>query len=835
MGTIDTSYRPFDPLNVCSLCGTLERKTALRRLPGGLFGCNRPGCAKERTAVELDRANARQRPFKILPVPNARPQTWNLPDSYEGDEGEILNFCARMVAAQCRYESVVAGTRAPLVGSMLPAFGWMGRYLFSIILENKRPVIMIQKATELLTDIADALQSSQIGFGVLPGATRATRADYGGFLESGETVYVTEDAATCGAALLYAYRVTGSLTYRDSARAAASYLRNVQAIGSHGTNFTSSDSGGTARLYTGGVCSEVSTALGVDPGQFFYSNHLFYPGDLLTLDFWNALEITDGDQSIGATTAVNGFDTTPAQLLSTSISDMRSFWADGVRDSAGETYTGLSATTPREFFNAYPAVKANFSVTGTGRWEYQDGDADNGTMISAQNFAKALSALHAYEAASVQVSQVSAWLRSFESNSGFETGENVSNSQLARATTGEYDSTASLTTLLLVRDDDGSSIKKNGSSLYDWGAFGLLSGIWGTQNSSSFTQSRTFPLGRNQRFFDGTRSDGDHFDFITLRGLSGLSYQTAFFSDTINGNDTTAYTSGSSSGLSPPGVGAGLILWLKGDAGRTVAGGLLTAWADQSGYGQDFAQDPGTGPSANLDTINGIPCASFAMGSTAYLKRAGLRDRNGVQMGYNTGETQSVTVLAVFRPAQTSFSIYGGPVFFFGGTASPPFQCIFDNEDNLGADGWWLYSRGWRNAADSLQGPNITKTSFNGANTSAMWSSSGFPDINVNVNGSDVPLTPTTMPGVIGGAATPTAMLGNILPGGFGLAFGGAIAELLTWDYKLTPAEATQAIRYIGTRSGTEGAVNLAMVNDVVRASQFARSFRVNPSFPMSV
>jgi hypothetical protein len=833
VGTIDTSYKPYDPLNLCSLCGDLARKTELRRLPGGLFGCNRPSCAGERTAVELDRANARQKPFRILPVPNARPERWNLPDSYEGDEGEILNFCERAVNGQCRYESVNGGTRAPLAGYMLPAFGWMGRYLFGMILENKRPLNMIEKATSLLTSIATLLMTRQVGFGLSPSSTRANSAFYGGFLETGSLQYVTEDTATCGMAMLCAYRVTSSLRYRDSARAAANYLRNVQAIGSNGTHFTSSDSAGTARLYTGGVASEVATAAG------FYSDGLFYPGDLVTLEFWNVLLSTDGDQSIGATAAATGFDTTPEQLLSTSITDMREFWLNGVRDSALETYTGLSATTPREFFNAYPAVKPNFNTSGTGRWEYQDGDASTGTMVSAQNFAKAIASLYAYEGYSDQVSSVSLWLRSFVSNASYETGANQSMSQLARATTGEFDATATISTLLLVRDssDSYSSIKKNGSSLYDWGAFGMLSSIWGAKNASSFTQSRTFPLGRNQRFFDGTRSDGDHFDWITLRGLSGLSYQTAFFTDTIDGNATTAYTSGSSAGVSPPGVGAGLVAWFKGDAGRTVSGGTtLTGWADQSGYGQDFTSDPGWEPQTNVATINGIPCMSMPFGSAAYLFRAGgLKDRNGVQMGYNTGETQSATVMAIFRVGETVFSFHGGVLLTFVGSSGPNFEALLDLESTHVPNGFWLFSRGWRNYAESIQGPDTTGTAYDGLTTTASWSSSGFPDIDVFVNGSQQTLTPATIPGVIGGAATPVAILGNSFRGGFGQGFVADIAELLVWDYKLSPAERTQAEQYIGTRSATTGAVNLAMVNDVVRASQFAQSFRINPNFPMSV
>lgn len=530
MGRIDTSYEPFDPLNICSLCGTLERKKSLRRLPGGLFACNRPGCANERTATELDRANARQRPFRILPVPNARPQTWNLPDNYQVDEGEILNFLSRAVANRARYESVVGGTPAPVPGGMLAAFGWIARYLYGLINENKRPVVMLTKARELLRTIATVLLSRQRGFGITSGG-KAFDPWYGAFLASGDTVYITNDIAACGLAMLHAYRTFGTGTYLDSARAAANYLRNVQGIGAHGAWFTSSDALGTERLNTGAVCSEVSAVFGVDPGELFYSNHLFYPSGLLALEFWDDFMEEDGDQMVGATgLCFDAFVTVPEQLLSTSINEMRVCWSNGIRDSENETYSGLSVATPREFFNAYPETKPQFpSVTGTGRWEYEDGDAATGTMVSSQNFVIAMMALYAYEGASDQFTSINSWLRSFTSNPEFETADDTSPSDSYRSTFGDYDPTLTIATSLQVRDPEEFYVTEiNGSSIYDWGALGLLSPFWGTTYAAQFIQCRLTPLGRNQRYFDGTRSDGDHFDFITNRGLSGLGLQTAF-------------------------------------------------------------------------------------------------------------------------------------------------------------------------------------------------------------------------------------------------------------------------------------------------------------------
>ncbi len=529
MGDTTTRYVPADYRRVCDVCGQLRNRSQMTERAGSEFVCSYH--VRERTELELSNAIAATRPIGIKPVPNPKPLDPNNPNTFEADEMVLFNFIDQQIGAGTRYENVTAGDGAPQSGQMVPMMAWAARYLYNLIVENKRPLNIIARATTLLGLAATALRGRQRGFGLSASSTRANDAFYGGVLESGATTYVTENTATAGLAFLYAYRATGSIVYRASALAAASFLRNVQAIGSNGSQFTSRDAAGVSRLYTGGIASEVSTVFGVDPREFFYSNHLFYPSGLWALHFWNELQTTDGDQEIGASAAVSGFDSTPESLLSVAIADMREFWADGVLDSAGDTISGLSSTTPREFFNAYPATKANFpTVTGTGRWEYQDGGASTGTLVTGMNFAMALAALYAYEGQTSQVTTVSDWLRTFTSNATFETSANTSDMALARALTGTYDPTQTVATLLTVRDSANgyASIKTNGSSLYDWGAFGLLASIWSVRNRSSFTTARVSALGVAQRYRDGKRSDGDIFDRVTLRGQSGLTYQTAF-------------------------------------------------------------------------------------------------------------------------------------------------------------------------------------------------------------------------------------------------------------------------------------------------------------------
>ena len=527
MADTTVRYRPRDYRRVCDICGNLRNISDMHR-QDELWVCTYD--AGERVRTELDRGNARQRPFTIKPVPYPKPQDNFYPNLLETDDAAVFNFLSQQVAARCRYEKVQSGA-APYTsaGEALTGLSWAARYYYDLIQENSRR-LLIDKAKTLLGTIADYITTRQRGFGLVPGVARATDPWWGGFLESGATSYITADTASCGLALLYAYRVLGTASYLAGARGAASYLRNVQAIGRYAIQHTSGNSSGTSYLYTGAVCSQVSTTVGIDPGELFYSNHLFYPGDLTTLEFWNELKLTDGDQTIGSTgTGGDAFASVPSQLLSQSITDMRDCWSTGITDKNGTLTNGLSSDSPREFFNAYPATKTGFtSVTGTGLWEYADGPSATGTQISSQNFALALSSLYNYEGASEQVTTISDWLRSFTSNEDFETSSDVSTATLYQSTTGEYDPTLTISTLLTVRDaDEGyAAIQTNGSSLYDWGAFGLLSRLWASRNTGSFRQSRLYPLNTVQRYFDGNATDTAT-DRIILRGLSGLTLQTA--------------------------------------------------------------------------------------------------------------------------------------------------------------------------------------------------------------------------------------------------------------------------------------------------------------------
>ncbi len=817
MASSTTPYRPRSYRRVCDVCGNLRQIEEMHK-QDTLWVCTYD--AGERVRTELDRGNARQRPFTIRPVPHPKPWDNYYPNLLETDDAAVFNFLTQQVSAQCRFERVESGHGVyTSAGGALPALSWAARYFYDLIQENDPSrALLIPRAKVLLQTIADFLLTRQRGAltGFFPTSTQASDAFYGGFLASGATVYITDDTSTSGLALLYAYRILGTRSYLDGARAAASYLRNVQAIGSNGSQHTSTDAAGTGRLYTGAVCSQVSTTFGIDPGQNFYSNHLFYPGGLIALEFWNELKTTDGDRSIGATTAVNGFDTTPAQLLSRSITDMRTCWETGITDSTGTLINGFSATTPKEFFNAYPLAKSGFTVFGTGRWEYADGNAASGTQITAQNFSQAISSLYNYEGATSQVTGISDWLRTFTSNPDFETPANTSTSVLYQGTTGTYNPVDSLATLLTV-----VGATENGSSLYDWGAFGLMSRLWASRNKGSFRQSRLFPLNTVQRFYNGNDTDGLSTDRVILRGLSGLSMQTGFSSDTLNPGATAAYAGGpgAAAATSPPRTG--LVQWVKGDAGITLVSGRVSAWADQSGSGQNFVQGTaGERPYMLGDTINGIPALSFGVAGDAnkHMGTAGnFVNRSNVAM---TGSSAR-TVMVVSKPRfDAAFGRTGGTVWSQG-----TWFALFELRSDLVANGAYAWMRAAGDYGNALQFtpiPGGASGPFDGTVIVTQHASPAFPSLGFSVTSREMTLAPSVMYG------TPTTLPAGAQLSELAIGYLGSISEVLVWDYDLTtdPTAQAQAISYLAGRYSSLTLVNLAMTNDAVRAAQFGRSFR---------
>src|SRR5688572_23571766 len=226
-------YAPYP--RICDVCGQLRSINTMRKLDGQTYVCDKH--TGERPAIMLDVLNAHARPPQTWPNKDAKPPNPLYPNTLEADEGALFAFLDRQIQALAHYELIQNGA-APTtaLGGNVESMAWAGRYLYGLIVEGTR-LTMLARARVLLVQVADYLLTRQYGAqtGIFPSSSRATDAFYGAVLEPGATTFVTSTVAIAGQALLYAYRIFGTATYLRGARSAASYLRNVQACGSHGT------------------------------------------------------------------------------------------------------------------------------------------------------------------------------------------------------------------------------------------------------------------------------------------------------------------------------------------------------------------------------------------------------------------------------------------------------------------------------------------------------------------------------------------------------------------------------------------------------------------------
>lgn len=543
-----TRPQRFEPgafLRTCDICGIRYRSTELVRGEDGFWRCI--AYCQEVPPLTRDKIISQsQRRREAPPPPHGIP--FDRKSTYAEEELVLKFLVGAFVSgnpAGLGLNTDVAaanGAYAFSGGTGFLAAGETARYCRDLIVENRRPTQWITLCTARLKAIADAIVANQIGFGTSPTSTLANDIHYGALLNPTSSTYITEEIAGCGLALLWAFQIIGTASYLVSAKAVAHYLRNVQAIGSVGTYFTSADSAGTVNLYTGGTAATVAN------DTHFYSSHTFYPSSMIVLEFWNALFASQGDGNYGCPNSLaNCLTASASQLLSKCIGDFRAFWSVGTLDTAtGTTIAGLSATTPREYFNAYPASKPGFSgIVGTGSWWFQDAGPPTGVMIQSSNFAAALRSLFAFEGYSSQVSSVWTWLMSFTGNPAFVAPSGTLASDYACASTTlaanppappvgqgnivapSYDPTLALTTLLQVRDPVTlAATAINGSSVYDWSTTGMMAPIQSAQNAGAFRKAKDrLTAGYFRTRPDFCFSDPVREDSLLLRGYSGLAFQ----------------------------------------------------------------------------------------------------------------------------------------------------------------------------------------------------------------------------------------------------------------------------------------------------------------------
>jgi len=524
--------RPYEPKNyrrVCDICGVPYMRTDLTKRQDGLFYC--PEDNDRWTTKEKSTIAAQAKKPRIRPVKNAAPKASI--DRYQVDEARILGAIEKATTSSGEvYSYLSAKTMAPS-GNIIPqTAGWAGLYLYGLIVEATRPLKMVAQARTLFLKIADWLLYLQDQQSTSTGSD--AYADYGGFEGWWYSISLygsgsyAETSALGGLILLYAYLLTGQDRYLIRARRAAWNLRHLQACSMYDADselMYTCDAGGNrvyhgalthATVYNmelttpgGGDCSDYIGGPGSAPSFVIPATQpLFVPSDLVGLWFWQELLGTDGDQNIGTTNLTGDFDQAPQAMLSTCITDLRSYWS---------TAAGFVSTNACEYFACYGhhgIVGAPPQVRGTNTWK-----RIGATYINSLTWAKALWALHKYENYSTQVAELYSYLRVVPGNSSFETPAGTAPSIVATSTTGTYNAKLALDWLL----NPGSNV--TWGSVYDWATTGLLAGIQSSQDPTSLRAAKDALQTLQPRYED---SNPKHtiYDCLALFGISGLSYQS---------------------------------------------------------------------------------------------------------------------------------------------------------------------------------------------------------------------------------------------------------------------------------------------------------------------
>lgn len=505
-------FEPGTFLRQCDICGWRFRANELVRGTDQKFRCIR-WCA-EQTQLDRDLISAAANKRREAPPP-----PFGIPFSFKdayGVESALFNAL-----------TVVKNVFTPVY------YSENARYLYGIIAENKRPVSWISAAKTKFRNLADAILSIQTKTGStqLLGSIRCDTNFGSTSLSLTGAAFESSTQASMGLVMLYAYLTFGDVRYLTGARLMADFVTNLQSGGLCATVPSTSDSGGANPTSYGCWTRAANSSLLFD--------HVYRPDSLLCLEFLNLLFKTVGDELHGDTTTGSGFWTSPpSQLLSVSISKGRAFWSVGAADNVtNSTITGLSATTPRLQFNAYPA-SGKFSATGLGAWEFSDGTPSTGTIINtslaynqssqaatAAAIPIALRALYNFEGYSAQVQSVWTWLMGFSSNPAFQstTSSRALDAPTSVGTLGTYNPKLSLATVLTVRSG-GAAVALNGSSTYAWETGGIMSAIQGAKSPidlDNFKDYVTKGVTAPTDYDYGTNGN----TYIMLLGRSGLGGQ----------------------------------------------------------------------------------------------------------------------------------------------------------------------------------------------------------------------------------------------------------------------------------------------------------------------
>lgn len=427
----------------------------------------------DRIREEEDAAIARQRPFRILPVPNAKPLSVDSPYDWQAEEAQVFNFVAAVSPASTYggandFES--AARSAIYMASVLGA-----------IVNESRPIEWRAGATASMLANLDYLLTQFSTF-----ATNTIR--YGAIGVVGDIAYSSR-ATLAGLAFIKGYLATGDYELLGAAGKCATFLSSMQAVYD----------------VAGGVAESLDTNTVALSTSYKLS-------DVMALWFLSELAEEVGDDAVYGIAAPE--DATPTdQTIGTMISRLTTFAVTGPVDSTtGENVTGLSAATPKATY-VYDQVSS-------GSWATI-------TDIASVDIAMALRGLYEADPDAEIIETMVEWFAAFTANSANATPSTNTEQQTLDGITGDYDPAICPATSLTAV----APFTESAGAMYDLQSIGLLAPVLAASDADGLRDSRA-DLSPGQRFstFDL------NLRYLGPLGRAGLSLQPRSSASSITPN-----------------------------------------------------------------------------------------------------------------------------------------------------------------------------------------------------------------------------------------------------------------------------------------------------------
>ena len=455
MSDTTTSYVPRDYRRVCDQCGNLYNRSRIEPRRNWRFcdECEGPGT---RIIEEENDAIARQRPFRILPVPNPKPLLIENLYDYIAEEAIVFDFVLKNAPARTVGAASDPATAAFAAG-----------YLADIVARGTRPAVWLASASSSVVTLLSYLLTQQTGSPLGPASTVANPR-YGGFLVGGS--YSTTTTIAAGLAFIKAYATFGTPGYLTAANRCATFLRHAQCGDIQVTKHTVYPLAG-APYHVGGLAASVNDSTGLQSNSYTTD-------DGYALAFLGALEAVVGSSATYGDLASTAFFTAATSAtLATMVGELAAFLEVGPTDSAhGDARTSpLSPTAPKGTYVAYLS-----DGSGTGSWGAP-------TTVTGIGVAKALAGLFAVNGADAVVAPMLAWLAAIGPNAANATLLANTPQQTLDAITGTYSPATSPATSYTAT----APFTEATGALYDLAALGVLAPALSATNAAALRAART--------------------------------------------------------------------------------------------------------------------------------------------------------------------------------------------------------------------------------------------------------------------------------------------------------------------------------------------------------